>query len=153
SHGGYPAFAAGSRADSSTQYELWKATWSAIRDTNLFDLAHAIRRHQGFLVAHCRRRTLIFVRNRDAARIACQLPDGRDLALAYALMELLPGIPAIYAGDEFGATGVKEERAGGDDAVRPVFPADPDRVMHAADPQGEAAAPASQDDAEVLPPP
>lgn len=152
-HGDYPAFAAGSGADSITQYELWKATWSAIRDTNLFELAHAIGRHQGFLEADGGRRPLIFVGNHDTTRIASQLPDGRDLALAYALMVLLPGIPAIYAGDEFGATGVKEERAGGDDAVRPVFPADPDRVMHAADPQGEAAAPASQDDAEVLPPP
>ncbi|MFX5756552.1 hypothetical protein ABTE27_21635, partial [Acinetobacter baumannii] len=29
------------------------------------------------------------------------------------------------AGDEFGRTGVKEQREGGDDAVRPEFPATP----------------------------
>ncbi len=28
-------------------------------------------------------------------------------------------MPCIYYGDEFGATGIKEDRAGGDDAVRP----------------------------------
>jgi cyclomaltodextrinase len=35
------------------------------------------------------------------------------------------GSPAVYAGDERGLTGTKEERAGGDDAVRPEFPRDP----------------------------
>ena len=36
------------------------------------------------------------------------------------------GIPSIYAGDEQGYTGVKEERLGGDDAIRPAFPDSPD---------------------------
>jgi glycosidase len=31
------------------------------------------------------------------------------------------GVPTVYAGDELGSHGVKEERAGGDDAVRPEF--------------------------------
>ena len=31
------------------------------------------------------------------------------------------GTPSIYAGDELGYQGVKEERFGGDDAVRPEF--------------------------------
>jgi cyclomaltodextrinase / maltogenic alpha-amylase / neopullulanase len=35
------------------------------------------------------------------------------------------GTPSVYAGDEDGLRGVKEEREGGDDAVRPVFPATP----------------------------
>src|SRR5699024_2523524 len=118
-----------------------------------FELAHAIGRHQGFLEADGGRRPLIFVGNHDTTRIASQLPDGRDLALAYALMVLLPGIPAIYAAGQFGAPGVTQERAGGDDAFRAVLRADPDRVMHAAHAQGEAAPPASQDDGEVLRPP
>ena len=152
-HGDYPAFAAGSGADSITQYELWKATWSAIRDTNLFELAHAIGRHQVFLEADGGARPLTFVGNHDTTRIASQLPDGRDLAVAYALMALLPGIPAVYAGDEFGAIGVKEERAGGDDAVRPAFPADPGRVTGSPSPQEGAAAPVSQDHADAPVPP
>ena len=35
------------------------------------------------------------------------------------------GVPTVYAGDEFGFTGRKEERAGGDDAVRPEFSSPP----------------------------
>ncbi|MDO5663152.1 MAG: alpha-amylase family glycosyl hydrolase, partial [Brachybacterium sp.] len=65
---------------------------------------------------------LTFLGNHDTTRIASQLADGRDLAAAIALLALLPGIPAVYAGDELGAVGVKEDRPGGDDAVRPPFP-------------------------------
>ena len=140
-HGDYPAFAAGSGADSITQYELWKATWSAIRDANLFELAHAIGRHQDFLEADGGARPLTFVGNHDTTRIASQLPDGRDLAVACALLAMLPGLPAVYAGDEFGAVGVKEERAGGDDAVRPRFPADPAAAPSVLEVLKESAAP------------
>ena len=131
-HGDYPAFAAASTAHSITQYELWKAIWSSLADHNLFELAHALGRHQEFLEAEGGAHPLTFVGNHDTTRIASQLPDGRDLAAAIALLALLPGIPAVYAGDEFGATGVKEERAGGDDAIRPWFPGSPDEVVAAA---------------------
>ena len=69
--------------------------------------------------------------NHDTTRIASQLADGRDLAAAIGLLALLPGIPALYAGDEFGAVGVKEDRAGGDDAIRPWFPGSPEEVVAA----------------------
>src|SRR5699024_8880775 len=42
-----------------------------------------------------------------------------------AVLFTVPGTPCVYAGDEHGFTGVKEEREGGDDAVRPPFPATP----------------------------
>ena len=140
-HGDYPDFAARSGADSITQYELWKASWSAIRDQNLFELAHTLGRHQDFLEADAGARPLTFVGNHDTTRIASQLPDGRDLAITYALLALLPGIPAIYSGDEFGAAAVKEERAGGDDAVRPGFPADPAAAPSVLEVLKESAAP------------
>ncbi|MFC0674454.1 alpha-amylase family glycosyl hydrolase [Brachybacterium hainanense] len=124
-HGDYPAFAAASGADSVTQYELWKGIWSSLHDHNLFELAHALGRHQAFREQAGGRFPLIFLGNHDTTRIASQLPDSRDLAAAICLLALLPGIPAVYAGDELGAVGVKEQRAGGDDAVRPVFPDDP----------------------------
>ena len=41
---------------------------------------------------------------------------------AVALLAFLPGIPSIYYGDEFGLRAVKEQRPGGDDAVRPELP-------------------------------
>jgi cyclomaltodextrinase len=35
------------------------------------------------------------------------------------------GVPSVYYGDEQGFRGLKEHRAGGDDAIRPAFPASP----------------------------
>jgi glycosidase len=35
------------------------------------------------------------------------------------------GTPSIYAGDEQAFRGIKEHRPGGDDAIRPAFPAAP----------------------------
>ncbi len=37
----------------------------------------------------------------------------------------MAGVPSVYAGDEHGLHAVKEERLGGDDAIRPAFPEDP----------------------------
>jgi len=147
-HGDYPAFAAASGADSITQYELWKAIWSSLRDGNLFELAHTLGRHEDFLeqfrAAGSGGLPLTFVGNHDTTRIASQLEDGRDLAAATALLALLPGIPAVYAGDEFGAAAVKEERAGGDDAIRPWFPDSADEVVTAHEaPDAEGPAPRS----------
>ncbi|UYG17493.1 alpha-amylase family glycosyl hydrolase [Brachybacterium huguangmaarense] len=135
-HGDDAAFAATSGADSITQYELWKAIWSSLHDTNLFELAHALRRGEEFRAptgpAGHVQIPQTFLGNHDTTRIASQLPDGRDLAVAVALLALLPGVPTVYAGDEFGALAVKEDRAGGDDAVRPVFPASPEALLDAA---------------------
>jgi glycosidase len=147
-HGDYPAFSADSGADSITQYELWKAIWSSLREKNLFELSHALGRHQDFLTqfqaAGAGALPLTFVGNHDTTRIASQLPDGRDLAAAIGLLALLPGIPALYAGDEFGAVGVKEDRAGGDDAIRPWFPSSPDEVVAAHEaPDADGSAPRS----------
>jgi cyclomaltodextrinase len=40
----------------------------------------------------------------------------------------LPGVPAVYYGDEQGFRGEKQDRPGGDDAVRPAFPANPESL-------------------------
>ena len=40
------------------------------------------------------------------------------------------GSPSVYAGDEWAYRGVKEERFGGDDAVRPEFPLRPEESEH-----------------------
>ena len=121
-HGDYTDFVARSGVDSLTQYELWKAVWSSLNDHNLHELAWTLTRHAGFAESF---RPLVFVGNHDTTRIASKLTDDRHLALAAALLLLLPGIPAIYAGDEQGFTGEKTDGPSGDDAVRPPFPADP----------------------------
>lgn len=120
-HGDYSKYVRDSGLDSITQYELWKAIWSAINDKNLFELAWAIERHARFVEAFL---PLTFVGNHDVTRIASRLKDERHLAHALVALFMLPGVPSVYAGDEQAFRGIKEERVGGDDAIRPTFPAD-----------------------------
>jgi cyclomaltodextrinase len=122
-HGNYPEFVAASGLDSVTQYELWKAIWSALNDRNLFELGHALGRHNGFLETFA---PLTFVGNHDVTRLASRLEDDRHLAHALAVLLTVGGTPAIYYGDEQAFRGIKEERAGGDDEIRPAFPGGPD---------------------------
>ncbi|WP_239521742.1 alpha-amylase family glycosyl hydrolase [Geodermatophilus sabuli] len=121
-HGDYAAVVREGGLDSVTQYELWKAVWSAVGARNLFELAHALGRHDGFLESFV---PWTFVGNHDVTRIASQLPDQRHLAHALVVLFTVGGTPAVWSGDEHGFRGVKEHRAGGDDAIRPAFPADP----------------------------
>jgi cyclomaltodextrinase len=130
-HGDYADYVQRSGVDSVTQYELWKAVWSSLNDRNLFELAHALRRHGEFTRAFLPQ---TFVGNHDVTRLASRLTDPRHAALAVALLCTLPGVPTVYYGDEWALRGVKEDREGGDDVVRPAFPPAPER------PDGEAAA-------------
>lgn len=123
-HGDYPEFVADSQVDSVTQYELWKAIWSSLKDANLFELDWNLQRHNEFLEKFVPN---TFIGNHDVTRIASTLgPSGAVTALAILLT--IGGIPSIYAGDEQGFTGVKEERIGGDDDVRPAFPDSPEQL-------------------------
>ena len=121
-HGDYAAYVRASGVDSVTQYELWKAVWSSLNDRNLFELAHALSRHAALLPTFLPQ---TFVGNHDVTRIATQLSDERHLALALAVLFAVPGVPSVYYGDEEGLHGVKEHRYGGDDAIRPAYPATP----------------------------
>jgi cyclomaltodextrinase / maltogenic alpha-amylase / neopullulanase len=121
-HGDYTAYLRESGLDSLTQYELWKATWSSLNDGNLFELAHALTRHNDVLDAGV---PSTFVGNHDVTRIASRLTDERHLGHALAVLFTVGGVPSVYYGDEQAFRGVKEDRAGGDDAVRPEFPARP----------------------------
>jgi cyclomaltodextrinase / maltogenic alpha-amylase / neopullulanase len=118
-HGDYAGYVAESGIDSVTQYELWKAVWSALDSVNLHELDWTLRRHRD-LLEHLLPMT--FLSNHDVTRVASQLRDHRHLTHAVALLGFLPGVPSVYYGDEFGLEAVKEQRPGGDDAVRPEFP-------------------------------
>ncbi len=123
-HGDYVDIVARSTMDSATEYELWKATWSALKDHNFYELEWTLGRHDAFLESFV---PVTFVGNHDVTRIASQV--GQDKAvLALVVLMTVGGIPLIYYGDEQGYTGVKEERFGGDDQVRPVFPATPEEL-------------------------
>jgi cyclomaltodextrinase / maltogenic alpha-amylase / neopullulanase len=121
-HGDYPAIVAETGMHAVTQYELWKAIWSSLNDRNLFELAWALKRHAGYLDSFV---PLTFVGNHDVTRIASRLTDERLLPHALAILFTTGGTPAVYYGDEQAFHGHKEEREGGDDAVRPQFPEDP----------------------------
>jgi len=121
-HGDYAAVVREAGFDSVTQYELWKAIWSGLNDANFYELDWAMRRHNDFVESFA---PLTFIGNHDVTRIASQLQRPEHLAHALVILMTIGGIPSIYAGDEFGFHGIKEERVGGDDAVRPEFGSPP----------------------------
>jgi glycosidase len=122
-HGDYASFVTKTGVDSVTQYELWKATWSSLNDGNFYELAWALERHEELLETFVPQ---TFLGNHDVTRIASQLVDPRHQAHALVLLLIAAGIPSIYAGDEQGMVGLKEQREGGDDAIRPAFPDHPE---------------------------
>jgi glycosidase len=122
-HGDYAGYVEASGLDSVTQYELWKAIWSSLNDRNFFELAYALGRHDALLDTFVPQ---TFVGNHDVTRIASKLEDDRHLGHALAILFAVGGVPSVYSGDEQGFRGVKEDRAGGDDAIRPAFPETPE---------------------------
>ncbi|MBT2597914.1 alpha-amylase family glycosyl hydrolase [Arthrobacter sp. ISL-72] len=121
-HGDYASEVRKGRLDSATQYELWKAVWSSLNDGNFFELAAALERHNALLGSFV---PLTFIGNHDVTRIASKLEDPGLLAHAVVVLLTVGGTPSIYYGDEQAYRGIKEDRAGGDDDVRPLFPASP----------------------------
>ncbi|WP_307175065.1 alpha-amylase family glycosyl hydrolase [Demequina sp. NBRC 110054] len=124
-HGDYASFVVSGGLDSVTQYELWKATWSSLNDSNMHELAHCLGRHDAFLEDFV---PFTFIGNHDVTRIASRLTDARHLEHAVVILATLPGTPAVYYGDEHALPGIKEDRAGGDDAVRQAFPVSPSEL-------------------------
>lgn len=121
-HGDYTEIAEQSGFDSVTQYELWKAIWSSINDANFFELAWSLERHDEYLSSFV---PMTFLGNHDVTRIASKLTDERHLPHALVVLATVGGTPSVYYGDEQAFRGVKEERFGGDDEIRPTFPATP----------------------------
>ncbi|MGH3261260.1 MAG: alpha-amylase family glycosyl hydrolase, partial [Trebonia sp.] len=121
-HGDYAAYAAEAGLDSITQYEVWKAVWSSLNDHNFYELNHALGRHNAFLDGELAQ---TFVGNHDVTRLASALTDDRHFTHALAVLFCIGGVPSVYYGDEQGLRGLKHHREGGDDEIRPAFPATP----------------------------
>ena len=124
-HGDYVEFVDQSTVDSVTQYELWKAIWSALLDGNFFELDWSLQRHNDFL-DHFVPNT--FVGNHDVTRISSTLGADRAM-IAFMILMTVGGIPSVYYGDEQGFTGIKEENMSGDDAIRPRMPNTPEGLL------------------------
>ena len=120
-HGDYVGYVAASGLDSVTQYELWKAVWSSLRDGNFFELDHALTRHNEFLEAFVPQ---TFVGNHDVTRIATRVGEPAAV-LGAVLLFTVGGTPSVYYGDEVAAQGLKLEDWGGDDQVRGMYPSTP----------------------------
>lgn len=121
-HGDYAAIAAAGTLDSVTQYELWKAIWSSIKDRNFWELAWALERHQEFSDQVLMQ---TFVGNHDVSRIASTVGDA-GAVLALVVLMTLPGMPSVYYGDEQAFRGEKGEGWAADDQMRAPLPATPD---------------------------
>lgn len=130
-HGDYAGVVQASGMDSVTQYELWKAIWSSLQDGNFYELDAAMERHNAFLDAFV---PLTFVGNHDVTRIASRISDSRHLAHAVVVLFTLGGTPSVYYGDEQGFRGVKQERIGGDDEIRPALPSSPSQLSPLGEP-------------------
>jgi glycosidase len=125
-HGDYATYANEAGLDAVTQYEVWKAVWSSLNDRNYHELAHALGRHNSFLDSFDDGKLpQTFVGNHDVTRLATVLSDDRHFGHALATLFCVGGVPSVYYGDEQGFLGLKEHRAGGDDEIRPAFPASP----------------------------
>ncbi len=124
-HGDYAAAVTETGLDSVTQYELWKAIWSSLNDANFYELDWTLRRHNTFLKSFA---PLTFIGNHDVTRIASRLDHPDHLPHALVILMTVGGVPSLYAGDEFGYRGIKEDRPGGDDAIRPEFGAPPSQL-------------------------
>lgn len=129
-HGDYPRIVKDSSMDSVTQYELWKSIQHALETDNFFELDWNLKRHNAFLDSFVPQ---TFIGNHDVTRIASQIGPHKA-ALALAVLMTVGGVPSIYYGDEQGYVGVKEQRLGGDDDIRPKFPDSPDQLSRLGEP-------------------
>ncbi|NMM97811.1 alpha-amylase family protein [Bifidobacterium olomucense] len=129
-HGDYPHIVKESTMDSVTQYELWKSIQHSLETDNFFELDWNLKRHNVFLDSFIPQ---TFIGNHDVTRIVSQIGADKT-ALALAVLMTVGGVPSIYYGDEQGYVGVKEERFGGDDDIRPKFPLFPNELSRLGEP-------------------
>lgn len=115
-HGDYSRWANGQMLHSVTNYELHKGLYSGHNDHNYFEIAHSVRR----LLGICGNVKLYtFVDNHDVARIMSKLNNKEHIYNVMMLDYMLPGIPSVYYGSEFGLEAQKER--GSDWNLRPCL--------------------------------
>ncbi len=123
-HGDYNTWANDQMLDSVTNYECYKGLFSSFNDMNMFEIAHSINRQFGSenWCIYRGKHLYTFVDNHDVTRVASILKEKQHLPAIYTLMFMMPGIPSVYYGSEFGLTG--DKRGNSDDILRPEFNAE-----------------------------
>ena len=128
-HGDYNQLVNDEMLDSCTNYECYKGLYSSLNSHNMFEIAHSLHRQFGAdpWCIYQGRHLLSFADNHDVTRLASILTDPGCVRPAYGVLFGMPGIPCLYYGSEWGATGVKG--AHDDFDLRPSFPApEPDEL-------------------------
>ena len=121
-HGDYNRLVNDSMLHSATNYECYKGLYSSFNSMNLFEINHSLMRQFGpeYWTLYKGKHLLSFVDNHDVTRVASILSEPRHLPLIYALEFGMPGVPSVYYGSEWGASG---EKKNGDPSLRPCFDA------------------------------
>lgn len=116
-HGDYKVLVNDEMLHSATNYECYKGLYSSFNSMNMFEINHSLLRQFGpeNWTLYRGKHLLTFVDNHDVSRIATVLQNKEHLPLIYALAFGMPGIPCIYYGSEWGATGDKSQ---GDPSLR-----------------------------------
>jgi glycosidase len=116
-HGDYNQIMNDSMLHSVTNYECYKGLHSSFNSMNMFEINHSLLRQFGpeQWTLYKGKHLLSFVDNHDVTRVASILQNPAHLPLIYAIAFGMPGIPCVYYGSEWGATGRKEE---GDPSLR-----------------------------------
>ena len=111
--------------DSCTNYEAFKGLWSSLNDRNMHEIAWSLNRQFGPDGIYRDLTLYSFADNHDQNRVASLLQRKEDLALLYALLYAMPGVPSLYYGSEWGIEGTKD--GPNDDGLRPpmTIPDDP----------------------------
>lgn len=117
-HGDYRRLAGSGLLDAVTNYECYKGLYSSHNDRNYFEIAHSLNRMFGDAGLYRQLTTYNFADNHDVNRIASTLRNPAHLYPLHLLLFTMPGVPAVYAGSEWGIEGKKTN---GDD--RPLRPA------------------------------
>lgn len=108
------------KLDSITGYECFKGMVSSINTNNLFEIEYSLTRlFSDVDWALMRGKHLLnFVDNHDVIRAYTALADKRNIYNLYSLLYMIPGIPCVYYGSEYGAEGDKSD---GDYKLRPCI--------------------------------
>lgn len=104
--GDYNRYATPETYDAVTNYEVYKALFSAHNDRNYFEFAHSLDRQYGNWGIYKNLYLYNFADNHDVTRVASILRDKALLKNVYTMLYTIPGAPSVYYGSEYGIEGV-----------------------------------------------
>ena len=118
-HGDYREWTNDEMLDSVTNYECWKGIYSSHNDKNYFEIAYSLKRQFGQDGIYKDLCLYNFLDNHDVNRIGSLLKKKENMKNAYTILFLMPGVPSIYYGSEWGIQGEKGTGENTDDPIRP----------------------------------